>query len=624
MSTQQAVRQPRPGDGRMTAAGNDFDRALTLHRANRLDEAARAYRHVLVDTPDQPDVLHLLGLLHLQRGEHDDARGLIEKAAALRPELADYQFHLGEVHRGAGDMDAAIDHYRRALEIAPCSAAAHVAMANAQRSGGRALLAVTHARAAIEADPGRAEAYNELALALRELDDLTGAIEAFRQGLKADNGNPALMVNLAKALAQSGDDRAAATAYRAVVAREPGNVDARLGLGNALRASGDVAAATGAYRDALALNPRDGRILSNLGVALQQRGQLGEAARHLEAAVAAAPSLPEAHKNLAMLHLLRGDLAAGFEGYEWRWREAGRINRARPFTQPAWDGAPLAGKTLLAWGEQAVGEEIMFASVLPDVIAAAEHCVVECEPRLVPLFARSFPEAEVIARRAPPDPRAEAGDIDTQCATGGLCRWLRRDFSSFPETRGYLTADPERTAVCRERYAALGSGLKVGIAWRGGDKRFRVDRSIDLEQWRDLLTTPGIQFVNLQYGERRADLDHMRAAFGVDVFDDPDIDQMQSLDDFAAQIAALDLVVSIDNTTVHMAGALGVPVWTILAFAADWRWFTDRDDSPWYPSMRLFRQRHPDDWRPVFTAARGALAVLVARHAETDQHGYPR
>jgi hypothetical protein len=243
--------------------------------------------------------------------------------------------------------------------------------------------------------------------------------------------------------------------------------------------------------------------------------------------------------------------------------------------------------------------------------------VVEVDARLVPLFARSFARAEVVARRTPPEAHPAPGEVELQVALGSLCRWRRRKAASFASPRAYLAADAAKVAVIRARYRdVLGPGFKVGIAWRSKTPRWGTVKSAPLAAWAPLLREEqqGVRFVNLQYGEVAADLARIEREFGVRVFDDAEIDQMASLDDFAAQVAALDLVISISNTTVHMAGALGCEVWTMVPFVPDWRWQLGREDTLWYPRMRLFRQPAPGAWEPVLAAAAQALARRLARH----------
>jgi hypothetical protein len=310
---------------------------------------------------------------------------------------------------------------------------------------------------------------------------------------------------------------------------------------------------------------------------------------------------------------MRGDFARGWPEYEWRLKQKKRRRHHFPF--PWWNGESLAGKTLLVYAEQGIGDEIFFASCLPEIIARAGHCIVECEPRLAPLFARSFPQATIHGG----DRQAGLGwltglpAVDLQVAAGSVLQHLRPDAGSFPSRGAFLSADAQAVAGWRGRLAALGDGLKVGISWRGGRlARQRRERSTRLQQWAALLALPRAHFVNLQYGDCGAELDEVRARSGVAIhaWDAPD--PLVDMDGFAALVSALDLVISVDNSTVHLAGALGVPTWLLLPQVPEWRWFSGRADSPWYPCVRIFRQPVLGDWDGVMSEAARELRMRLA------------
>ena len=287
------------------------------------------------------------------------------------------------------------------------------------------------------------------------------------------------------------------------------------------------------------------------------------------------------------------------------------VNRPRPFEQPAWDGGPLDGKTLLVWSEQGVGDEIMFASLLPEIIAQAGQVLIECESRLVPLFARSFPTADVFARTDPPHRRLRDKTIDVQCAAGDACRWLRRDRDAFENPRAFLRAE---TALVRERraaYQAHGGGAKIGIAWRSRTPLWGTIKSAPLECWAPILRTPGATWINLQYGDCEQEFAKIDKQLGVKIHQDSEVDQFADLDRFAAQVAALDLVVSTSNTAAHMAGALGVPTLLLLPSVPDWRWQVEGDAALWYPDMKIFRQKTRGDWSAPIAAAAAEIATRL-------------
>jgi hypothetical protein len=252
------------------------------------------------------------------------------------------------------------------------------------------------------------------------------------------------------------------------------------------------------------------------------------------------------------------------------------------------------------WGEQGVGDQVMFASAVPDLLDRGARCVIEADTRLEPLFRRSFSGISFLARDTTTAAEIEHFAADYQVFVGSLCRWLRPSPASFPSRPGFLKADSALTEGYRQRYRErFGDRPVIGISWRGGTREIARIRSIPLAAWSPVLRQRNFGFVNLQYGDCRADLAAVQCEMGVEVFHDDMVDPLKNLDGFAAQTAAMDLVISIDNSTVHMAGALDVPVWVLLPAVPDWRWMLDRSDSPWYSSVRLFRQPKVGEWSPV-------------------------
>jgi ADP-heptose:LPS heptosyltransferase len=297
-----------------------------------------------------------------------------------------------------------------------------------------------------------------------------------------------------------------------------------------------------------------------------------------------------------MLH--SGNFAKGWRKYEWRFLKKDAVPRY--LSHPRWDGSPLKHKALLVHAEQGVGDHIMFASLFHEIIKQCNHCIIECDNRLVPLFSRSFPMSIVVPVTKDKYPPG-LPSIDFKIPMGSLPLFFRPNIETFPQEKSYLIPDTQKTEEWRKRFKELGDGLRVGISWRGGKEAgVRQIRSTTLEQWADLFVLEEIQFVNLQYGDCAKELQEAREKLGVTIYDWEDADPLKDLDDFAAQISALDLLISVDNSTVHMAGALGIPAWALLPKGCDWRWMKDLDDTPWYASVRLFRQKRHGDWREVF------------------------
>lgn len=422
--------------------------------------------------------------------------------------------------------------------------------------------------------------------------------------------------NLGSAYTSLEKHEEAIACYESALQIDAANAKAHFNLGNVYKDLGQSTEASACYRRALYVDPGLTEAHINLGVVLQQMGRLEDALASHDRAVEQRPDDAEAHFHRAGTLLLKGDYARGWDEYEWRWRYD---LTPRKFAAPAWHGEDLARETLLVHGEQGVGDEIFFASCIPDVLALSRHCLIECDPRLVPLFARSFPLAEVVARPLSNEDVELAG-VTVQTPAGSLPRFVRRTSADFPKRLRYLAACPKKRRDWSGRLAELGHGLKVGISWRGGGKATQLRRrSTALAEWQSVFAVPGVKFVDLQYGTTPAELVEAAGLLDAPLQHWDDLDPLKDLDGFAALVAELDLVISVDNATVHMAGALGVPVWNLLPFAPTWRWQLGRNETAWYPSMRLLRQSKLGDWGPVFEEVTSHLRMLAtSRGSKTD------
>jgi Tfp pilus assembly protein PilF len=374
-------------------------------------------------------------------------------------------------------------------------------------------------------------------------------------------------------------------------------------LGNVLQSQGKLSQAGACYQRALQLKPDSAEIYVNLGNIFKAQGQLDSSLTCYRRASGLDPLLAEAVAAEAAVLLLRGDFAAGWLASERRWDTLDHDTPPRTYPWPRWTGEQMLSGRLLIWREQGIGDEIMFAGLILDVIRSGVSCVLDCDPRLMTLFVRSFPNVAIVPAFASGD-HPEL-DIAAHLPCGSLPGLFRTSSAAFTATSSpYLMPDPLKRAMLRRRYF---DGRKtIGLAWYTANKKTGHIRSVDLSMLAPLFALSGIRWVSLQYGGHDALEKHATAA-NAPILIDRDVDQLTNVDAFAAQVAAMDLVITIDNTTAHLAGALGVPTWVLLPFAPDWRWLLDRSDSLWYPSMRLFRQTRMGDWQSVVQHVRNAL-----------------
>lgn len=449
----------------------------------------------------------------------------------------------------------------------------------------------------LEFSPTEPAALHNLGLIYLGRNDLPAALLLLGEALKQSPGEATFNYNYALASQQQGGLQDALHFYAQAVKLRPSYREAWENQGVVLQDMERLDEAIDAYRQALKID-RCSRVANrNLGNVLRVVGRIEEALKHYQAAVDCGPLDSDIVFGYGATMLSTGDYANGWRLYEWRFWSPEFLERNPPYRVPLprWDGTDLHGKHLLVYGEQGVGDEIMFASCLADVSSQASKVTVLCEPRLASLFARSFEHIHIQAKeKSEPSPGLlDSCQPDWCVALGSLPRHVRGSATSFP-AKPYLFAEQQAVAAWRRRLDALGDTLKVGISWRGGtETRARAARSVELERLAPLFGRQDVTIVNIQYGEHGEEIAAFNRNASNPLVTFPDVDPLRDMDGFAALLSALDLVITVDNSTVHLAGALGVPAWLLLPAHADWRWMRGRNDTPWYSSVRLFWQKVP-------------------------------
>ena len=439
------------------------------------------------------------------------------------------------------------------------------------------------------------------ALRLHQAGRLEEAEPIYRQALALDPLNADALHLLGMALFQSGREDEAEQLILRAIGILPTAASYHANLGNILQAQGKLAQAEASYRRALELRPEQAEVHLNLGHVLKAQGQVDQALVSYQRALALQPDLAEAGAAESMALLLKGDFAGGWKGFECRWQIRSWETPMRTYPQPLWSGEQLPAARLLVWGEQGIGDEIMFAGLVPELIRAGHCCALDCDPRLQTLFARSFPAVEVVSGFDPQ--RDRHLNIAAHLPSGSLPGFFRTSLEAFGRTQSpYLAADPVRRDCFRESRA----GRLIGLAWHTRNRQSGPARSIDLALFAPLFASVNARWISLQYGDQAA-LEAEAGRAAAPLLIDPGVDQLTNIDLFAAQVAAMDLVITIDNSTAHLAAALGIPTWLLLPFAPDWRWLLERDRSPWYPPMRIFRQPRAGDWHTVLDQVQSAL-----------------
>jgi len=513
----------------------------------------------------------------LVSAQFEEAKTLLNDALLLKHDSAWAHFKMGVVLMRLGAVEDAVDSFVMSLCFSPDMAQAHYALALAEQKLGRNAQALASIEQVLRCEPSAA-AHNQKGVLLLEEGDVAGALTSFEAAIALDANDGTAHNNLGYVLFRDrGDYLRGASHIERALELDPENIDAQC----------------------------------NYSMVLVHQGKLEQALALCNRILAAQPGTHEARLNRALILLQLGRFDAGWDDYEAR--KAVRCNfAARELPCQEWHGEDISGKTILVYGEQGVGDEIMFASCLDDVIRRCGHCVIECAPTLERLFRRSFEGATVFAGKQTavrPSWWESAPPIDLKIPAGSLPRFFRRNRADFPAHGGYLIPDPVRAEYWRKRLADLGRGTKVGISWRGGTPSTRRSlRSIDLSDWSPILATRDAHFVSLQYGDTAEELAMLQPR-GLRVTHWPEA--IDDLGETAALISALDVVISVCTAVIHLAGAIGRKVWVLVPTSPEWRYQAAGETMPWYPSATLIRQECTDDWRPTIAGAACRLRQLA-------------
>jgi tetratricopeptide (TPR) repeat protein len=624
----------RPATKRKPAAeAAPLDEARALHEAGAHEQAEPLYRAALARQPTHAETLRLLGLLLHQTGRGEEALGFVQRAAQARPNDAAVQDLLGVVLKGLGRLDEAIAAFTRAVEQQPDGFGPRYNLGNALHAAGRDEEAIPCYRRAIRADPARAWGWNNLADAHLARGAPKDAIPCYRAATRLMPEAGELHFNLAQAYKQIEDWPAAEAALDAAMDRAPANVvivhqrgrakqkrgdhetaafcfaeairlqpdEAGLitDLGNSLQTLGRFEESEHWLREALRMRPDDPQALTNLGQLLDDVGQLEEGEALHRAALRRDPTHAGVRYNLCMNLLIQGRLDEGFADYHTRWAALGWKPR---FPEPPWAGEPAG--VVFVHEDQGVGDYINFCRLVP--LAARRTKLVLQVPRPLRRLMRTLAGDYTVIH--PEDYKdGAAPQFDRHCPLLDLAHALRLTTETIPPTP-YLAAEPALVAAWRERLAAL-PGRRVGLAW-AGNPEYPHDRarSLPFAALAPLEGLEGVSFVSLQKGGAPWTQRPPGALPGLLLHDWTG--ELGDFADTAALIAALDLVVSVDTSVAHLAGAIGAPVWMLNRPDTDWRWGRQGSTSVWYSNMRIFRQAVPRVWEPLLAEIRAALAAL--------------
>jgi tetratricopeptide (TPR) repeat protein len=569
-----------------------------LQALGRREEALASFDAALALAPRDAAALNNRAVVLLELGRPAEALASCERALALRPCYPDALNNRGTALFQLGRWDEALASYDEALAIEPRHAQALNNRGNAAQALGRCEEALENYAAAIAVKLDYAEAHNNRAAVLLALDRAEEALVSAEHALAIGPLYAEALNNRGSALQKLGRCEEALASHEQAFAVRPGAGKA-VGIGNALHALGRHEEALASYERALAIDPVCVEALNNRGNALQALKRYTEALASYVRAAEIAPADDHAHWNEALCRLALGDYLGGWQKYEWRRRRKGAMTAPNDATGPEWTGAEdIAGRRVLVYTEQGHGDALQFIRYAALLAARGAEVIVGCHASLKSLFATVKGVAGVIA---PPErpPR-----FDYHVPLMSLPRLFGTTLGTIPACVPYLRAEPRAVERWGRELARFGKGFRVGLVWMGNPE-FSAARakSCGLAALQPLVESTDCIFVSLQKGEAASDI----ASLGLSERIIDRSHELATFSDTAALISNLDLVISTDTAVAHLAGALGKPVWVLLQYAADWRWLVDREESPWYPSARLFRQQRPADWSRVIARVAEAL-----------------
>jgi tetratricopeptide (TPR) repeat protein len=574
-------------DENVATSGPEFAQATALHQQGRLVEAERLYLAILARDPHHSDAVRRLGVIAAQTGRQERALELFGQAINLNGNSVDAHFNLGNALLELSRPAQALPSYDAAIALAPRDAELHFGRGRALRGLQRLDAALSAYDEALVLNPRLAEAHFERGTLLQQLDQDQDAVASYEAAIALRPDFAEACCSLGQALELIGRHEQALASYEKALALRPEFAEAHFGRGSVLVDLNRYADALAALDRAIALRPGYSQAYNRRGSALTKLGRLREALDSHGKAIAINPDYAAAHYYRGLTFLALGDLEPGWRDYQWRWKMADGPKRRRSFKQPEWLGEQsLIGRTILLYAGQGFGDTIQYVRYVPLVAALGAKIVLEVQPPLKGLISETDGASLVLGQGDDLPP------FDYHCSLESLPLVCKTRLDTIPAKLPYLRPRPDRAEHWR-RSLAINPLPKVGLVW-AGNPEYQDDkwRSIGLSRISPLLSVPGIQFVGLQKDLREGDADMIHAH--------PEFVQLGlDFNETAAVISQLDLVISSDTSLAHLSGALAKPLWLLLCYQPDWRWLLEREDTPWYPGVKLFRQPKHDDWESV-------------------------
>ena len=552
-----------------------------------MDDAIVNYKESIKTNPNLAITYHLIANALRIKGDLENAIANYKKATQIYPDYTEAYLNLGNVLMQQDMPDEAIENYKKVIEINPDYADAFNNLGNALQVKGEIEDAIDNYNQAIIINPEYAEAFNNLGSALRGTGMLDDSINSFKHAIKLKPNYVDAYSNMGEALHTSGRFKEAIKSCQQAIKIDPNFSGAYYNLGNSLVDLGQIKEALDCYKEAIKIKPNYVEACLNMGNALRDLGELDSALKLFKHAVKIKPDYSDAHYNQSLVYLYKQNFKKGWFKYEWRLERLEYTFDHQMSKKTRWNGSKK-GRVLL-WPEQGIGDEVMFSSIISELYKKTDKLLVQADERLIPLFKRSFSkDIEFYSSKKSID----ENDYDYHIPYGSLPEYFRQTIESFEiSSKGWLKASDLKVKDLKSKLITEDSQNLIGISWHSTAKRTGFQkRSISLNQLATSLHSENVKLISLQYGDVDDEIENLFAETGIKVIQVKDINNMDDIDNFAALISACDKVVSIDNSTVHLAGALGKDTQVILPYSCDWRWGEALEKSYWYSSLKLYRQ----------------------------------
>ena len=598
------------GGGQLSAAEQGppqavINQLMSLYKQGQLKLVVRKTRDLTVQFTKATALWSLLGASAAQIGQLDQAVQAFEKMISINPNEASSYYNLGNVLQEQGKLKKAIEAYNKAIALKSDYAEAYNNIGLALQKLGKLDEAIDVYNKAIALKSDNTVAYNNIGNVLKEQGKLEGAIRAYNKAIALKSDYAEALNNMGVALKEQGKLKKAIEAYNKAIAIKSDYAEAYYNIGLALQEQGKLKKAIEAYNKAIALKSDYAEAYNNIGLALQKLGKLDEAIEAYNKALNIKSDYAAPHHNMSLTLLTAKDFDQGFKQNEWRWETKEFKGKYLTTSKPMWNGEKR--QRILVWGEQGIGDEIMFSSIIPELYTASSQILVKCDKRLIPLFERSFPADIIYLSKGQLVPEDE---YDFHIPVGSLPLTFRKSLDSFEKSSlGFLKCDTAKVRNIKDQLTHEQSKKLVGISWTTKSAlRNASNRNINLADLARAFDSSNTQLVCLQYGDVSDEIEAVKRDFGIDVIQFGNVDNKNDIDGLASLMGACDMVVTIDNATAHLSGALGVPTKLMLPYIADWRWSIAEDSSYWYGALQLYRQSKVNDWHSVL-----ALITQVAR-----------